>query len=188
MMNSVRVYTASVSLAAVLGGIAPAIAQTPSPLLAQGAGGRQPIDFAANPDLCSGQVVNNGRICITTLPAAQRPGRRLATQIYLFSDSNLLTRTLTTMRVVELEANPANVAYLAFVDDRTLPNRFNPDGFDRPLLSLRVREDGAIALDLNYGEYPPQFDQREEANRLLNLYQADIQQLINALIQTRQTR
>ncbi|MGB3310486.1 MAG: hypothetical protein WBG32_06495 [Nodosilinea sp.] len=184
-MKSVRAWSALVGLAAVLGTVAPAIAQAPPLLLAQGTNGRQPVDFSATPDLCSGQVVSNGRICITSLSTDQRPALRLATQGQMFTDPNLFTTTVTTLRVVEMNTNPSNVAYLVFVDDTTLPNRFSPDGFERPLLSLSVREDGAVALDLDYGEYPPQFDQQEEADRLLNVHQADIQQLITALIQTR---
>jgi len=104
----------------------------------------------------------------------------------LYIDPNLLSRTLTTIRVIEMESNPANLAYSVFVDDRTLPNQFNPDGFDRPLLFLSVRNDGTVAINTDYGEYPPQFDQEEEeAGRILNIHQGSIQQLINALMQTR---
>ena len=64
------------------------------------------------------------------------------------------------------------------MDDKTLPNRFNPDGFDRPLLFFSIQNDGAVAIDIDDGEYPSQFDQEEEANRLLNQPQAAVQQLI----------
>lgn len=183
-MKSALVWSVLLGTSAVLSEPLRAIAQTPQLLIAQRAG-RQPIDFAANPDLCRGQVVNNGQICVTNLPATQRPGQRLATMGYLYTDPNLFTRTVTTIRVVEMEPNPANLVYSVFVDDRTLPNQFNPDGFDRPLLFLGIRNDGSVAINPGYGQYPPQFDPEEEANRLLDLHQPAIQQLISALIQTR---
>lgn len=172
---------------ATLLGTAPGLAadQISSPLLAQASNHSRPIDFAANPELCSGQVVSNGQICVIDLPANQRPSQRLAIMSSLRTDPHILSRTLTTIRVIEIEPNPANLAYSVFVDDRTLPNQFNPDGFDRPLLFVSVRNDGAVAIDTDYGEYPSQFDPEEEANRLLNVHQGSIQQLINALMQTR---
>jgi hypothetical protein len=185
MMKSALVWSVLLGVSAVLSEPLRAIAQTPPLLISQRANSRQPIDFAANADLCSGQVVNNGQICVTNLPATQRPGQRLAMMGYIYTDPNIFTRTVTTIRVVEMESNPANLVYSVFVDDRTLPNQFNPDGFDRPLLFFGIRNDGSVAINLDYGEYPPQFDKREEANRLLNLHQPAIQQLISALIQTR---
>ncbi|MGP1383504.1 MAG: hypothetical protein ACTS2F_08075 [Thainema sp.] len=159
--------------------------QSLSPLLAQSSNHSRPVNFEANPELCSGQVVSNGQICIIDLPATQRPGQRLAMKSSLFTDPNIFTRILTTIRVIEMEPNQDNLAYSVFVDDATLPDQFNPDGFDRPLLFFSVRNDGAVAINTDYGEYPPGFDQEEEANRLLNVHFEDIQQLINALMQTR---
>lgn len=158
--------------------------QAPSLFLAQASSRSRPVNFEDNPELCSGQVVNNGQVCVIDLPA-DHPGQRLAMMSSLFTDPNIFSRILTTIRVIEMEPNQANLAYSVFVDDATLPDRFNPDGFDRPLLFLIVRNDGAVAINTDYGEYPPGFDQEEEANRLLNLHQGNIQQLINALRQTR---
>ncbi|MFQ3636439.1 MAG: hypothetical protein SNJ57_11460 [Cyanobacteriota bacterium] len=184
-MKFAFIGSAVLGILAVGFGPLPAIAQTPTPLLAQRASGRQSIDFSTNSELCSGRVVNNGQICVVNLPATQRPGQRVATMVYIYTDPNIFTRTVTTIRVVEMEPNPANLLYSVFVDDRTLPNQFNPDGFDRPLLFFGIRDDGAAIINFNYGQYPPQLDQREEANRLLNLHQPDVQLLITALIQTR---
>lgn len=151
--------------------------------IAQASSHSRPINFEEHPELCSGRVVSGGQICIIRLSANQRPGQRLAMMSSLFTD--IVSPILTTIRVVEMEPNQANLAYSVFVDDRTLPSQINPDGFDRPLLFLSVRNDGAMAINTDYGQYPPGFDQEEEANRLLNLHQGNIQQLINALRQTR---
>ncbi|MEB3293560.1 MAG: hypothetical protein VKJ24_10400, partial [Synechococcales bacterium] len=154
-------------------------------VLAQSTNTDGPINFTATPKLCGGQVISNGRICLSDLPADQRPAKRMAMMGSLRTDPSIFSKTITIIRVVEMEANKANLAYAAFVDDTTLPDRFHPKGFKRPLLFLSIRNDGKAALNIDYGQYPPNFDKKEEANRLLKLHKGEIQQLVSALMQKR---
>lgn len=184
-MKSEIMWSALVGLATVLGGVAPAIAQPfpPSPRLAQ-AEDRPAFNFETNPDLCTGQIVNGGNVCITDDPNNQSSGRRAAMMLY-WKQITTSSVTLTVVRVTELAPNEANLLYAAVVDEKTLPNQDDVDRVDRPLLMAGIRPDGTIGINANYGQYPPNVDRMEEANRLLGQHQAAIQQLINTLNQTR---
>lgn len=148
-MKSVGVWSALVGLAAVLGGVAPAIAQPspPSTRLAQ-AEERPSFNVETNPDLCGGQIVNGGNVCITDDPTNQSGGRRSA---MMLSWKNITTSSVTfiVVRVTELVPNEADLLYSAVVDERTLASQGNVDQVDRPLLMAGIRNDGTVGINAN---------------------------------------
>ena len=103
----------------------------------------------------------------------------------LTDNPSVQSATFIVVQVTELEPNEVNLLYSAVLDEKTLPNQGEVDQVDRPLLMVGIRNDGAVGINANYGQYPPNVDQMEEANRLLSQHQAAIQQLINTLNQTR---
>lgn len=199
-MKAVRVWSTLVGLAAVLGGTVPAIAQAPSVLLAQ-AEDRPAFNFETNPNLCGGQIVNGGNVCITNDPASQTGGRRSAMMLYLKNiaadnpffllaeDPSTMVNsvTFTVVQVTELAPNESNLLYAAVVDERTLSTQGEADQVDRPLLMVGIRSDEVVGINANYGQFSPYVapNRTEMANHLLAKHQAAIQQLINTLNQTR---
>ena len=146
----------------ILLSISPAIAQsTSSETFREYSDGKHYFNFGSDANLCGGQVLDDGLICVEDLPEEQRPKDRLA----VLNIANLELGISTSVRVFEVDPNEANIAYLVVIHDIIPVTDSNV-----PRLLAMVRSDGTVSVDPDYGEYPPQFSAEEESRSMVERY------------------
>ena len=169
-------HLAIATIFTILLSISPAIAQsTSSETFREYSDGKHYFNYGSDPNLCSGQVLDDGLICVIDLLEEQRPEDRLASLII----SNLNLGISTHIRVFEVDPNEANIVYVVLIHDIIPVTDSNV-----PRLLATVRSDGTLSVDPDYGEYPPQFSAEEESRSMVERYQGEIRRLISALVQT----
>lgn len=171
-------YLALTAILTTLLSVTPAVAQSTSSerFREYSTSGIQYLNFSSNADLCNGQVLDNGLICVMDLPQEQL-ARRLAVLKLLYGESPVL-RTLTTVQVFEIAPNEADTSYVVIIRDYIATTNS-----DVPRLRAAIRLDGSVSVDVEYGEYPPQFSAEEESRNMLERYEGEIRKLMAALVQ-----
>jgi hypothetical protein len=72
------------------------------------------LDSSAQPDICNGQILDKGLICIRDITKETKHARRLAF-LRLASNLGKDTANIITIHAFELKPNNSNVAYKVFI-------------------------------------------------------------------------
>lgn len=137
------------------------------------------LDFSARPNLCSGQILDNGLICVKDLAKEQKSEKQVAFMSLMF-DMDEPFATMITIRTFEVEPNNANIAYKAIIRRFVALTKS-----DLPLLLAFVKKDGSVSVDTTYGDFPPQFSAEKELLSILEERKGEIRKLMEALSKTR---
>jgi len=174
-----KTFVASVIATALLSSSSPVIAQNtyPKPFRAYSNNAAY-LDFSAQPDICNGQILDKGLICIRDITKETKHARRLAF-LRLASNPGKDTANIITIQTFELEPNNSNVAYKVIIRRIWILSKS-----DLPLLLVLVKKDGSVAVDTTYGDFPPQRSAEKESYKILEEYKGEIRKLIAALNKT----
>ena len=109
-----KIFT-TIILATAIFGTSPVIAQNnyPKPFRAYSNNAAY-VDFSAQPDICNGQILDKGLICIRDITKETKYARRLAF-LRLVCNLGKDTANIITIHAFELKPNNSNVAYKVFI-------------------------------------------------------------------------
>ena len=170
-----KIFTTIVLATAILG-TSPVIAQNTYPKpLREYSNNAAYLDFSAQPDICNGQILDKGLICIRDITKETKYARRLAF-LRLVSNLGKDTANIIAINALELKSNNSNVAYKVFIRRFWFLSKS-----DLPLLLVYVKKDGSVAVDTTYGDFPPQLSAEKESYKILEEYKGEIRKLIAAL-------
>jgi hypothetical protein len=174
-----KVFTAIVFATAIFG-TSPAIAQRsyPEPFREYSKNVAY-LDFSIQPNICNGQILDKGLICIKDITKETKYAKRVAFIRLLFNLGNDAANIIT-IQTFELEPNNSNVAYKVIIRRTWFLSKS-----DVPLLLVFVKKDGSVAVDTTYGDFPPQYSAEKESYKILEEYKGEIRKLIAVLNKAR---